>query len=235
VPIKGIAFDLEGTVINVEAAHHEGHLAAAADFGLVITLDEAYAKLPHFIGGPDEKVCEDIWHLLPQREDEPPTIADILARDKFHYERLLRDVPIETRSGWLRAWEVAGQLGLKVAIGSLTPTAQADTLLQRCKLRKFFSPREIVLAEDVARKKPAPDVFLETAQRMGINPSEQLVFEDSPNGVRAAIAAGSTAIGMPVIHRPDTIGKLLEAGACRIFWNWDEMDLRGLVKNLERA
>lgn len=58
--IQGIAFDLEGTVVDVEAAHHNGHIAAAADFGLSITLDEAYQKLAHFIGGPDEKVCGDI-------------------------------------------------------------------------------------------------------------------------------------------------------------------------------
>lgn len=54
--IRGIAFDLKGTVVDVEAAHHNGHLAAAAEFGLTISLEEAYARLPHFIGGPDEKV-----------------------------------------------------------------------------------------------------------------------------------------------------------------------------------
>jgi len=60
--IKGIAFDLEGTVIDVEVAHHNAHFATAAEVGVSLTFDNAF-QLPHFIGGPDSKVMEDIWAL----------------------------------------------------------------------------------------------------------------------------------------------------------------------------
>ena len=80
--------------------------------------------------------------------------------------------------------------------------------------------------------KPAPDVFLETARRMGIDPKNQLVFEDSPNGVRAAIAAGSRAIGMPVVIRGSAVAALVDAGAARIFFDWREINASALITNL---
>ena len=79
--IKGVAFDLEGTVVDVERAHHLGHFAAAKEVGVVLDLDSALEKLPHFIGGPDDKIAEEILALSPQKEQS--TSAQILARDKY--------------------------------------------------------------------------------------------------------------------------------------------------------
>src|SRR3989344_3781024 len=140
-PIRGIAFDLEGTVVDVEAAHHNGHLAAANEFGLTISLEEAYVKLPHFIGGPDEKVCEDIWKLLDENTRQRVAIDEILTRDKFHYERLLAEMPIEPRPGFLVFHRIAYNLGLALTIGSLTPEKQAVTLLERSGLAMLFGGR----------------------------------------------------------------------------------------------
>lgn len=150
--IRGIAFDLEGTVVDVEAAHHNGHLAAAGEFGLTI--------------------------------------------------------------------------------GSLTPERQAVTLLERSGLATTFGPHNIVLREHVANPKPAPDVFLKTASIMEIDPAEQLVFEDSPRGVKAALTAGSKIVGMPVVIRGVTVGALVDAGVHRIFFDWREINASALIKNL---
>lgn len=215
--IRGIAFDLEGTVVDVETAHHNGHIAAAADFGLAITLDDAYQKLAHFIGGPDEKVCEDIWHLLPLDTQKKTRMEDILKQDKFHYERLLAEMPIAARPGFFDFYRNAANMGLRLTIGSLTPEKQAITLLARSGLSELFGENNIVLREHVVKPKPAPDVFLKTAEIMGINSNSQLVFEDSPRGVAAARAAGSKAVGMPVVIRGSVVGALVDAGVIRIF------------------
>lgn len=230
--IKGIAFDLEGTIVDVEPAHHGGHIAAAAEFGLIITLEDAYSKLGHFIGGPDEKVCEDIWNLLDAETRKRITINNILERDKFHYERLLAEMPIEPRPGFLNFYRAAQEIGLKLTIGSAVPEKYAITLLSRSGLADLFGSSRIVLLEHVTHPKPAPDVFLKTAEIMGINPKEQLVFEDSPRGVKAALAAGSKAIGMPVVIRGSTIAALVDADAIRIFFDWREINLPALLKNI---
>lgn len=231
--IRAVACDLEGTLVDVEWAHHGGHLATATEFGLYLSLEEAYTKIPHFIGGPDEKVCEDILKLLRGHPEKRPTVAQILERDKFHYNRLLKQgPPADLRRGVSDTLIAMEKLGLGVAVGSLTPTEQATTLLEGSGLTRFFPRHRIVLREDVANPKPAPDVFLETARRLNVRPEEQLVFEDSPNGIRAAIAAGSRAIGMPVVHRPETVSALVQAGAVRIFHEWGEMNVGMLIQNL---
>ena len=230
--IRGIAFDLEGTVIDVEAAHHHGHLAAASEFGLKMSLDAAYAKLPHIIGGPDEKVCEDIHALLDQSMRARVNVEEILARDRLHYERLLWDSPIEPRPGFLDFCEAVRSAGLKVTIGSLTPAKQAVLLLERSGLAANFGPHSVVLREHVEKPKPAPDVFLKTAAIMAVAPREQLIFEDSPRGVTAALAAGSRAIGMPVILRGNLVGALVDAGACRIFFDWRDINALALIGTL---
>ncbi len=160
------------------------------------------------------------------------SVDDILARNKFHYERLLAEMPIEPRVGFLDFFREVRNLGLKFAIGSLTPKKYAITLLERSGLMVLFGQRNIVLREHVANPKPAPDVFLKTASIMEIDPHEQLVFEDSPPGVKAALAAGSKAIGMPVVIRGITIGALVDAGICRIFFDWREIDVSTPIKNL---
>lgn len=232
--IRGIAFDLEGTVVDIEVVHYNSHLAAAADFGCIISLEEAYTRLPHFIGGPTDKVCEDIVSLLNEDVRKRVAIQEVIARDIFHYERQLAGMPIIPRPGFLDFCEKAQNLGLSLAIGSLTAQNQADIILERSGLAALFHKQNIILREHVAALKPAPDVFLKTASIMKVDPCEQLVFEDSPRGVKAAIAAGSIAIGMPVVIRGDTIGMLVDAGASRIFFDWREINLTALLNNLDQ-
>lgn len=217
--IQGVAFDLEGTVIDVEEAHHKGHLAAAAEAGVDLTLETALEKLPHFIGGPDDVIIEEIWQLSDQKK----SVSFIAERDRFYYQKLLAELPIVPRPGFLELLEKIRKQGIKTSIGSLTAEADALLLLERSGLTKQFSREITILREDVAALKPAPDVFLATARCMQIDPRSQLVFEDSPRGVKAALAAGSAAVGMPVYDRPEVIAELEKAGATKVFLSWKDV------------
>src|SRR5437667_411496 len=114
--IQGIAFDLEGTVVDVEAAHHQGHLAVAAEVGVVLDLDAALNTLPHFIGGPDEKIMEEIWAL----GDKKMSPEKMLERDKFYYNDALKTMAIAPRPGFLEVFKAFQQKNVPMAIGSLT-------------------------------------------------------------------------------------------------------------------
>ena len=229
--IQGIAFDLEGAVVDVEAAHHQGHLQVAEELGVRLALDEALKQIPHFIGGPDEKIAEEIWALAGK--PEKTSVEEILKRDKDLYNEFLKSLTIQPRPGFLEVFEAIKKAGYPTSIGSLTPSNQAKTLLDRSGVGKLFPEDRIILKEHVARPKPAPDVFLETARRMKIDPRGQLVFEDSPRGVEAALTAGSKAIGMPVYNLTETISALTKAGAFRIFTDWRAVDIVELIKNLD--
>jgi D-sedoheptulose 7-phosphate isomerase len=223
--IKAIVFDLEGTIVDVEAAHHEGHRAAAKDVWLDLSLEDCFRYIPHFIGGPDEEIAKEIAALAK---------ADwkhVLERMEFHYNRILTSgiVPIKPRDGFLGIYQQLKDRGIVLTIGALTAREQARVLLAHSGLDKLFSEDQIVFGEDVEKPQPSPDVFLETARRAGVNSSEQLVFDDSPRGIKAAVDAGSTAIGMPVYHRPEAIAPLLQAGAKRVFPNWKQIDISQLI------
>ena len=226
--VQGIAFDLEGTVVDVEAAHHNAHFATAAEAGVEVNIDNAFRLLPHFIGGPDSKVMEDIWELSEKKVSP----AELLKRKQFHYERLLATMDVSPRPGFCSFLAAVKHIGLPVSIGSLTSMVQAKVLLERSGVGAMIGEANIVLKEHVKNEKPAPDVFLETARRMGIDPKNQLVFEDSPRGVQAAIAAGSRAIGMPVYNRPEAIEPLRKAGVCMLFMTWSEINADTLIRSL---
>jgi len=229
--IKGIAFDMEGTVINVEPAHHWGWIAAAQEIGVALANPgEALQKVHHFSGGPDVPIIEEMYALLP---DSPkPTEEEIkkfLARKWAYYNQLVETIDLRPRPGF---FEVYGRLrcaGLPMTIGTSVDLDKGLPLLKRSGLDRFFLLHEIVLPIDVKRSKPEPDCFLETARRMGIDPKEQLVFEDSPRGVSGGIAAGSPVVGVPVYDDETVKQRLIDAGACQIFTDWRHIDVDKLL------
>jgi HAD superfamily hydrolase (TIGR01509 family) len=91
--------------------------------------------------------------------------------------------------------EEARHLGLGTAVASSSPSAWIDPWLDRHDLIGLI---DVVCTRDhVRRVKPAPDLFLLAAERLAVPPSACIVFEDSPNGLRAAHAAGMHAVAVP--------------------------------------
>ena len=109
-----------------------------------------------------------------------------------------------------------GRIDMMVASGS--PAEGIKSVLDRLGWDRYF--KQIISSEEVAKGKPAPDVFLEAAHRMGSTPSESLVIEDSLHGLRAAQNAGMDCI---IIPRPDDL--LIQNEAPIMFPRLDEIPL----------
>ncbi|SRR3989338_3646127 len=231
--IKTCTFDLEGTVVDIEHAHHQGHIYAAKSVGVELSIEDCFQKLPHFIGGPDDEVAKEISALAAQ-QGHTADYREVLEEKRKHYDRLLRELSIQPRPGFLSFLSAIREAGQLYAIGSVTNQDQAVVLLERSGLAKEFGYERIVLREHVQRPKPAPDVWIETARRMGVEPSQQLVFEDSPRGIQGAMEIGAYCIGMPVYNRPDVVSSLANAGAGRIFMRWDEINPAALLHNVNK-
>ncbi len=116
-------------------------------------------------------------------------------------------------------------LALPKAVASGSASASLKRKLTHVGLWDAFDPH-IYSAEQVARGKPAPDVFLHAAERLGVDPARCLAIEDSRAGVRAAAAAGMTVWGFAGGgHMRDGDGpRLLEVGACRVVEGWAEAE-----------
>ena len=131
---------------------------------------------------------------------------DPAAAKKRTYEIYLELVPSRLNA-FPGAVELVGacqNAGLKVAVAS-----SADRIKIDANLRKIGLPPgtwdAIVTAEDVARKKPAPDIFLAAGQKLGLTPEQCAVVEDSVNGVQAAKAAGMRCVAVAQTFPPEQL------------------------------
>ncbi len=230
--VKGVAFDLEGTIIDLEPLHHLAHLRAAADVGVNLSWHEAIERLPHFVGGPDEEVAAEII-MLSKNET---TVQKILSTKRAYFRALLDNKKdIEPRKGFREFLDWVKSVGVSISIGTVTERDLAIQLLKLANLENEFLPHLIVSKEDVPKPKPSPDVYYETARRMNINPKNQLVFEDSMVGLNSARHAGCRLVAIPTIQLPNFSQLLYRAGAEQVFLSWEDEKLIPFVLQLISA
>jgi HAD superfamily hydrolase (TIGR01509 family) len=182
---SALIFDMDGVIVDSEPLHERAFRAVFAEIGFA---DSHSVDFPSYYGKTDVL----LWRDFIARHRPPQSLAELLARKERHFDALLRtEEPIF--SGLEELLEKAAQrflLGL--ASGSRHPTINSVLALRN--LRRHF--RAIVSSEDVPRGKPAPDIFLRTAQLLGAEPARCCVVEDSAAGVVAARAAGMTVIAI---------------------------------------
>ncbi len=230
--IKGVAFDLEGTIIDNEQAHHWGWIRAAAEYTITIKdPEEALELCPNFSGGPERTVAEQILALAANRKRiSEEMIEDIIVKKWRHYHNLLPTIDLRPRLGFLEIYEKFQNLGIPMTIATAVELDKALPLFRLSGLDGHFSLRKIVFLSDVKNPKPAPDCFIKTAEIMKIHPSEQLVFEDSPRGATAGFRAGSIVVGIPVYDTDTVNGRLKQAGARYLFHDWRKINIENLLR-----
>jgi len=218
--MEGIAFDLEGTIVDLESFHHNAHIQTAKNFGIDISIDWSIAKLDHFVGGPDIAVAQDIADHFPNRF----SILEFATMKEELFKKAIRNIDMKVREGFYPFFEKVVDAKLEVAIGTNTNLKFAIELVDSCGLAEHISDEWIVSINKNLEPKPAPDVYLATAAAMKVDPKSQLVFEDSIVGVRAATSAGSKVVALPTIQDADYEQQLFEAGASRVFRSWKELE-----------
>lgn len=186
-----VIFDMDGLMIDSERvsvacwtqAAHELALPLADDFWL------------RFVGLGDRD-CE---RLLLQHIDAGQ-VAALFARCHDLYEaRTQEGLPL--RPGILDLLQLLHDHGIARAVATSTRQPRASRKLAAAGLLPFFEV--VVTSSDVAHPKPAPDIYLLAAQKLGKDPARCLALEDSPAGIRAAVGAGMTAIQVPDLVHPD--------------------------------
>jgi beta-phosphoglucomutase-like phosphatase (HAD superfamily) len=193
-------FDLDGTLIDTMPAHHRAWQRALAPFGAVFPAERFYG----LAGVPASEIVP-----ILAREQGVALDADLViaARDRFfHDEEEETALPIERVCAIARRHR--GVRPLAVASGGRRHAV--DKTLRRHAMLDWFDA--IVTADDVARHKPAPDVFLEAARRLGVDPRRCCAYEDGDLGIEAARAAGMFVVDVrameafPAVLPPARLG-----------------------------
>ncbi len=129
------------------------------------------------------------------REHYPELDADLFNEQMRRY--IIENQVIRYKEGALELLEYLKKNGVKMAVASGSSRESVNHHLNEVGADKYITTS--LGGQDVKFGKPSPDIFLLAAEKLDANPSDCYVFEDSPNGVRAAVAAGMKCFGVPDI------------------------------------
>jgi HAD superfamily hydrolase (TIGR01509 family) len=121
------------------------------------------------------------------------------------------EVELPVVPGAVDAVRELASAGYRLAVASSSNRELIDTVLRRLELTALFEVT--VSSEEVSRGKPAPDVYLEAARRLGVDPARCVAVEDSASGIRSAHAAGMYVVAYPNRHYPPAADALALARA----------------------
>jgi HAD superfamily hydrolase (TIGR01509 family) len=201
--LQALIFDVDGTLADTETAHLSAFNHAFAELGLNWHWDLAlYTQLLQVSGGKER--IKAWWYSQADR----PQVLDATAMeqtiDRIHeiktaaYEQAVQDGQVQMRPGVLALLSSAAEAGLRLAIATTTSPVNIAALLRRAigaDWRYHFAVVED--ASTAPRKKPDPMVYRQTLEHLRLPASDCLAFEDSGNGLKAAMGAGLATIVTP--------------------------------------
>ena len=208
-----IIFDCDGVIVDSEVIGNRVFRQFLAELGLRLSEQEVYER---FLG----RALADSLSIIEELLGQPVPLA-MLERYKRTRDETLRN-EVRAVDG---VAEIIRALEVPFCVASSGDYSKMQATLGATGLLPLFDGR-IFSVVDVARAKPAPDIFLHAAEKMGTDPDRTTVIEDTVNGVTAARAAGMTVYGYAGLT-PAT--RLTEAGAHRTFAHMRDLnDLLGL-------
>ena len=184
--VRALLFDFDGLIVDTESPALASWRELYAEHGHELTLERWSAAVGTIDG------FDPVGYLR--------TLAGDVDLDEALARRTARELELveveQLRPGVLGYLEEARRRGLATAIVSSGSRPWIDRHLARLERAEHFD--EIVTADgDAARAKPLPVLYLDALDRLGLAPGEAIAFEDSPNGLRAAKAAGLFCVAVP--------------------------------------
>jgi HAD superfamily hydrolase (TIGR01509 family) len=184
--IDAVIFDMDGVLVDSEPVHFEATRRLMLDRGIVYTP----ADDENFFGCTDREVFRQLRarHQLAAHEDD-------LAREWIDRVVALLPGRIAPMRGVPGVLGRLGRSGFRLALASSSSPAVIQATIDGLGLVGSFEAT--VSGRDVTMGKPAPDIFLEAARRLGVPPGDCVIVEDSYNGLCAALAAGIPCVVIP--------------------------------------
>ncbi len=188
--VKALIFDFDGLILDTETPEYQVWQAIYREHGF---------ELPHeewgrIIGGYGISHFDAAEHLSLLTQGRLDSVS---LRERHRSESAALTLLQKALPGVMNYIHDAKRLGLKLAIASSSPHSWVEKHAGRLGILSYFD--KIVCADDVAagRTKPNPDLFLLALDQLEVRKDQAIVFEDSPNGVKAAQSAGIFVVAIP--------------------------------------
>lgn len=189
--IKGFIFDLDGVLTDTAEYHYRGWKRLADEHGIPFTREDN-----EFLRGIPRR--ESLLMILKEREYSEEQILQMMERKNNYYLELIREIsPRDVLPGARELLEEIHAAGLKSAVGSASKNA--PEVVERLGIASLLDA--VSHGGSVERQKPHPDLFLHTADQLGLRPDECVVVEDAAAGIEAARAGDFHSVGLGPLER----------------------------------
>ncbi|MEE1148834.1 MAG: HAD family phosphatase [Alistipes sp.] len=184
--LKGLLFDMDGVLVNNLDIHRQAFAEFFRRYGVERTFDD----LSRVFGKGNDDIMGE---LMPADVVERVGIRELGYEKEAIYREIYAPI-ITPQRGLLAFLAEADTAGLRSAVGSSGYRVNVDFVLERCNIERYFSA--IVAGDEVTRCKPDPEIYLTAAAKLGLKPSECIVFEDAEAGIEAAKRAGIKVVAL---------------------------------------
>jgi HAD superfamily hydrolase (TIGR01509 family) len=192
--IKAVIFDLDGLIADTEEIESKSFIRLLAEHGIEPKLRPN--GLIHKIGGTNT-YFEDFKKEY-NLEDSVENIRD---KKRAYFKEIIEKEGLLPYGGFLDLIQLLKEEKIIIALASNRSEPQVHLILEVLKVKHYFE--NIIGANEQRRRKPFPDVYLETAKAIGVKPGECIVIEDADVGIVAAKDAGMKVIAVPNIYTKD--------------------------------
>ena len=195
-PIKAVIFDMDGCLVDTEPVINRAAILGLQEWGVQAQPEDFTpfigAGETAYIGGAAKKYGVPYEPAMKDRVYE--IYLDIV-------EEMLKPMP-----GAIECLAQLKNAGFRLALASSADHIKIDANLRVAGIeRKLF---DVILgAEDVTQKKPAPDIYLKTAEKLSVAPEQCVVVEDALNGIQAAKSAGMVCIAVATTFARETLAR----------------------------
>ncbi len=199
---RAVVFDLDGLMFNTEELYQLVGAELLRRRGCEFTQD----LLDQMMGRPSGVALQ----MMIDTHGLNATVQELLAETDEIFPAILR-TQLAPMPGLVELLAALEQRQIPKGIATSSRRSFVERVLGQFGYQPRFSP--ILTSEDITHGKPHPEIYLLAASRLGVDPGEMLVLEDSQNGCRAAVAAGAIAVAVPGTHsaRHDFSGAALVA------------------------
>ena len=191
--IKAIIFDMDGLMIDSERVTFECYQERLKDMNL--TMDEEFYKT--LLGKPIKGIYQRFYDVYGNDFPIENVIQDVhqLMAERFETE----GVPV--KKGLVELLHYLKDNNYKTIVATSSNRDRVDKILAQAKITEFFD--DSICGDEVTKRKPNPEVFLKSCQKLGVNVDEAIVLEDSEAGIQASYDANIKVICIPDMKYPE--------------------------------